>query len=130
MSERLDDDLEGRIRRALDEKAEGLDAATLSRLRQARERALARRPGSPGRLAWPGGGAARWAGALAGVALLLVAGWTVWRQAAGPALPVAGDDLEVLASAEDLSLYQELDFYLWLERERKSALADEVEDRT
>jgi|AMFO01.1.fsa_nt_gi hypothetical protein len=129
MSERLDDDLEGRIRRALDEKAEGLDAATLSRLRQARERALARRPGTPGWLAWPGGGAARWAGALAGVALLVV-GWTVWRQATERALPVAGDDLEVLASAEDLRLYQELDFYLWLERERKGALADEVEDRT
>ena len=129
MNERLDDDLEGRIRRALDEKAEGLDAATLSRLRQARERALARRPGIPGRLAWPGGGAARWAGALAGVALLVV-GWMVWRQATERALPVAGDDLEVLASAEDLRLYQELDFYLWLERERKGTLADEVEDRT
>ncbi len=120
-------EIEDRVRRALDERAAGLDAATLSRLRQAREQALARGGRRSWWQRWPAGGGLRWASALA-AGLLLVVGLVVWQQAGRQGLDGAVDDLEVLASSDDLKLYQDLDFYLWLERE--GLPANGAEDRT
>ncbi len=120
-------EIEDRVRRALDERAAGLDAATLSRLRQAREQALAGGAGRGWWQRWPAGGGLRWASAVA-AGLLLVVGLVVWQQAGRQGLDGAVDDLEVLASSDDLKLYQDLDFYLWLEREGLSA--NGAEDRT
>ncbi len=103
-----DESLQQRAREALDARAEALDGATRSRLRQARAQALARarRPvATAPRL--------RWAVALAAVLLLAVA--VVWQQQASRLAPEAVEDLEVLASSDDLELYQDLDFYLWLD---------------
>jgi len=128
MTQESPDRLEQRIRQALDERAEGLDAATLSRLRQARQQALDQGRRSPWWRRpwdWTGGGetgmpgVTRWAGALAGITLLAL-GLAIWQQRSDQAWPEAGDDLEVLASSDDLMLYQQLDFYLWLEQEREA----------
>lgn len=104
-------------RRELDAGTESLDAATLSRLNRARQAALeatrARR-------------APRWlapafaAGACA--ALALAAALPLIRGGADPAAPVAeaGADFEMLAATEDLALYQDLEFYAWLETQSPS----------
>ncbi len=124
MRQSSSDNFERQLRQALDRRAEGLDAATLSRLRQARERALARwhdtgRWRLLGRwlAIWNGApGVAPWAAGLAGVTALVV-GLAIWHGTGDQGWPMIGDDLEVLASNEDLMLYQDLDFYLWLEQE-------------
>lgn len=106
-------------RRELDAGAEALDGAALSRLNRARQAALevaaARR-------------APRWlapvfaAGACAALALAAVI--PLLRD--GPAQPSpvaeAGADFELLASAEDLSLYEDdLEFYAWLDSQQQPA---------
>jgi hypothetical protein len=107
---------ETRITRALDEEVARLDGATRSRLRQARARALdsmARRPAQHARWWLPAGAA------LASIFLAVV----LWRDQSEPftAQLVAPTDFELLSAEESLELYQDLDFYLWLEREARGA---------
>ena len=94
-----------KVRQALDESAAGLDAATLSKLNQARQRALKARRRL--RLLLPVG--ALGAATAAGLAMFL---W--WQQ---PPLPEPGiwEDFEIVASHADLDFYRELEFYQWLD---------------
>jgi len=90
----------------LEESAQGLDSEVERRLGQARYRALEVRPRT---LRWlvPAGGFAA-----ASVAILAVALW--WTQPSRHA-PVQGvEDLEILASGENLELFDDLEFYHWL----------------
>jgi hypothetical protein len=109
-------------RSLLDESAQALDAATLSRLNRARQAALAQRAPRR-RAAWvflPAG--------LAGAcALLLAVG--VWHGRRAPtAMParavvaasangstVNAGDLDMIASGDDMEMMQDLDFYAWLD---------------
>lgn len=98
-----------RVRGALDEGAANLDGATRSRLAQARARAL--QPRHAVRLWWLPAGGAVFASVLAAL---------LWL---GQPAPLPGNgfngvaDLELLTSNDGLELYQELDFYRWLEEE-------------
>ena len=111
-------------RSLLDESAQALDAATLSRLNRASQAALAQR--TPRRhAAWmflPAG--------LAGAcALLLAVG--LWQGRRAPtAMPaqaavaasanggvVNAGDLDMIASGDDLEMMQDLDFYAWLDEQ-------------
>ena len=96
----------------LDRSAEALDAATLSRLTQARHAAAAaasrRPPWRPGLL-----------GAIGVAACALVLGIAV-RKPQAPAsaiVPVAAVDA-LVADDDDLGLYEDLDFYAWLDAEQ------------
>jgi hypothetical protein len=125
MSERVDDaardpsvdgDFERRAKEAFDRSAAELDAATRSRLTQARYRALEELPKSGKRRGWQS-----WlipAGAVAAAALVAV----LLLQPTGPATDaglqraVALGDLEILLGEEDLEMYdEEIEFYAWLE---------------
>lgn len=119
------DRFEQSTKRAFDDSVAALDAATRSRLTQARYRALEERK-SARRRGW------EWslvpAGTLAAVAL--VAWLTVWQ--APPATEDAGlqaaslSDLELLLAEEDLEMLgEELDFYGWLEEQPEFAGADD-----
>jgi hypothetical protein len=108
-------EFERRAKEAFDRSAAELDAATRSRLTQARYRALEelQPQGSPQRSGW----SLAPVGVLATVAL---AAWLVLWQAppvvdAGlDATPLA--DLEILLGEEDLEMLdEELEFYAWLE---------------
>ena len=127
MSERQTEretDLERRAKRAFDDSVGGIDAATRSRLTQARYRALqelapGRRAGWLGWLRLPRRPLAP-AGALAAVALAAL--WLVWRAELFPSEailegpPVA--DLDILLGDEDLEMLDEdLEFYAWLEEQ-------------
>jgi len=116
MSERDDEALIHRIRAGLDEGIEHLDAATLSRLRQARSRALhglARRR----RLVWVRAAVA--AGVLAVTALAVVRYAGVEHTTGLPL--VAMEDVDILASGETPDFYEDLDFYTWLAEEHADA---------
>jgi transposase len=115
-------DFERRTKRTFDESVAALDAATRSRLTQARHRALEERTAV--RAGW------RWslvpAGTLAATAL--VAWFTVGQRppATDAVQATALDDLEILLGEEDLEMLdEELEFYGWLEEQPEFAGADD-----
>jgi len=110
-----DEAIAAAARAHLDRSAEELDAATGTRLRAARLRALAgleaaRPTPSRRRLVL----AAASAGAFG---VLVAASW--WLREAGAPAPIADadelEDAEILSATDDLELYDDLDFYRWLE---------------
>ena len=103
--------------RMLDESADDLDAATLSRLNRARQAALAasRTRRAPA-WAWP----ALFAAAASFTLAVLV--WPVAQvplESTPPGVIVAGD-LELLAAAAELALYEDLEFYAWLDTQQSA----------
>ena len=118
-----DSKLERRAKRAFDDSVAALDAATRSKLTQARHRALEEQASASSR-GWrlslvP-------AGAIATTAL---AAWLVlWQQPTPPDVQRAQlGDLEILLGEEDLEMLdEELEFYGWLEEQPEFANADSV----
>ena len=116
-------DFERRTKRVFDDSVAALDAATRSRLTQARHRALEERAAVPDR-GW------RWslipAGTLAAAAL--VAWFTIGQRT----VPVTVQseslaDLEILLGEEDIEMLdEELEFYGWLEEQPEFAADDSV----
>ena len=115
------DELMDGIRRRLDADVDALDDATLARLGDARRAALAvaARPAARGR--WKprlaGHGPGDWmlpAGAFASVVATAVA---LTLMVGDPGAGIAGeiDDLEMLTAGEEIELYENLEFYLWLQ---------------
>lgn len=109
------DDRAARLARArLEQSLEELDPITVERLAASRRRALAQaaRP-RPQRRRWAPAAGLAVAASLAVLALLV---------ARDPQIPAAApvDALELLAAEEPLELYQELEFYLWLEQQSRS----------
>jgi hypothetical protein len=108
-------------RHLLDESAQVLDGATASRLNRARQAALAQRRTGIRAPRW------YWSAGLATCALLLAVG--VWQGRGTPStttapIPIAAstdagtvhaDDLDLLASGDNLEMMQDLDFYAWLD---------------
>ena len=119
--ERHDNDFERRTKLAFDDSVAALDAATRSRLTQARYRALEER--NPSRV-----GVWRWS--LVPVGTLAATALAVWLTV-GQAPPVneavqstALSDLEILLGEEDLEMLdEELEFYGWLEEQPEFARA-------
>ena len=115
------DKLVNRIKQQLDQQSEELDGETLSRLRQARARAL--EAGERKGFNWlglPGGAVALASVAVLAVVLRLALPTATTVEMAqvtdpGPNHAQVLDDLELLAAAEDLEFYEEIEFYYWLE---------------
>jgi hypothetical protein len=112
-----DDERDGaivrRVREHLDRSADELDVTTRTRLRAARIRALDGLPVSrslAGRRVWLTASVA-----ISALGLYFAASW--WLRT--PEQPFASggdlDDVEILTAADDLELYDELEFYRWLD---------------
>ena len=107
----------GQAKTLLDQSAEGLDAATLSRLNRVRQAALAQaRSRAAQRWFLPAGLAS------ACMLMLAVAAWHSYAPsgvARPPALPLTasanGGDIDLVSSDDSLELYQNLEFYAWLD---------------
>ncbi len=104
-----------RIKERLETEIPALDAATLSCLRQARERALAIAAGKQPVFWqwWP----ARFG--LAATAALVAA--VIWQLQPFPVrdLPVVDmeDDLEILIASDEMNFYADMEFLIWLEQQ-------------
>ena len=111
-SDELNRAFEHKVKHVLDESVEDLDAHTLSRLKQARHRALDS-ASIHHRPAWllPTGGFA----VAASVAVLTVILWH--GKPVDQDMMQGFEDLELLSSGESLEFYEDLDFYTWLEYE-------------
>ena len=116
---------ERRTKRAFDDSVAALDAATRSKLTQARHRALEEQASARDR-GWrsslvPAGTVA----ATALVAFLVV--WQVTPQVPGPQETASLNDLEILLGEEDLQMLdEEIEFYGWLEEQPEFANVDSV----
>ena len=112
-----DEALLARVRGALDEDVASLDAATLSRLNRARQAALDARATRWARPTWLGAGAMAAAAAVFAFALVVRAPDPA-RLPAGEA--AAAQDLELLSS-EEIDLYEDQEFYAWLDAQSPSS---------
>ena len=116
---------ERRTKRAFDDSVAALDAATRSKLTQARHRALEEQAAARDR-GWrsslvPAGTVA----ATALVAFLVV--WQVTPPVPGPQETASLNDLEILLGEEDLQMLdEEIEFYGWLEEQPEFANVDSV----
>ena len=111
---------ERKTKRVFDESVAGLDAATRSRLTQARYRALEERRPKRSR-GW--GFTLVPAGTLAATALLA---WFMLPQGPVDLQVTSVDDLEILLAEEDLEMLgEDLEFYGWLEEQPEFANADD-----
>jgi len=110
------------VRRELDGHADALDAATRSRLNRARQSALME--GARPRWSWSARPLRVWlpAGAAAALALALAFHPTMLERGGQEPAVSAGapDDLELIQEAESLELYEDQEFYAWLDESEPS----------
>ncbi len=113
-----DDEFISHVKKTLDQQTKALDGETLSKLNQARQLSLqqAQQPlkqRSP--LAWaPLGGIA--------AALLLTSIFMFKSDELTNLSDNPVDEIEIIASSDNLDLYEQLDFYLWLLEENAGAV--------
>jgi len=119
-----DSKFERRTKRAFDDSVAALDAATRSKLTQARYRALEEQTSARSR---GFGSSLLPAGTVAATAL--VAFLVVWQATPPAPVPQAAalGDLEILLGEEDLQMLdEEIEFYGWLEEQPEFANVDSV----
>ncbi len=107
-------------RKLLDDSADSLDAATLSRLNQARQKALQSQRSNTGFLPFKLSIGAT-AGIMASISIAVVGSWLLLSQPGmqsqqiQPAqLVYDGEDLNMLVSDTELELLEQLEFVSWL----------------
>jgi hypothetical protein len=95
-------------KKVFDESVDGLDAATLSRLNRGRQAALsqAARRGKEWR---------RWTPAAGVAAAVLLAVITLRGPGEVDVITAPASDLEILLGEESIEMFEELEFYSWLE---------------
>ena len=113
-------DWTGQARKVLEESAQNLDAATLSRLNRARQRALEQaRPRALRPWFLPAG--------LASACAVLIAVAVAWHAPTHTPTPALADanagtfasDLDMMSSDDGIEFYEDLDFYAWLDAQEK-----------
>jgi hypothetical protein len=107
-----EEELQDRAKALFDDSVEKLDAATLSRLNQSRQRALQEVHVAPSAGRW-----ARWAPA-GGLAVAAVIAVTVWQGRPVDDVAPAADsaaDFEILLSEDSLDMLEDLEFFSWID---------------
>lgn len=105
----LNDPFLQKVKQQLNESAEHLDGETLSRLNQARTKALTAKTPRPW-FAQP-----VWGGmATASVAIVVA---VMWLGGKSPQMASGIEDIDLLTSAESIELYEDYEFYQWLDDE-------------
>jgi hypothetical protein len=107
-----------RTKALFDESVDGLDGATLSRLNQGRQRALAELDRAAAHGRW-----LRWV-PVTGVAVAALVAVMVVNQPGRIDEPLTATDFEMLIEHEELELLEDLEFYTWLELADAEASGD------
>ncbi len=110
--------LETNIRQSLDESVDTLDANTLSKIRQIRAQAIemAREKANSRHKNWLLNKQGIFVGGLA-TACVMVFAVMVLLKSPTPMQAVPVDDIELISSSDDLELFEDLEFYEWLEED-------------
>lgn len=93
-----------------DDSVDSLDAASLSKLNQGRQAALAELPAHGARIHW-----ARWMPATGIAAAALVAVVMLQTPGVVELPPETASDFEILIGEDDLDMIEELEFYSWID---------------
>jgi hypothetical protein len=113
-----EDEFISHVKKTLDQQTEALDGETLSRLNRARQAAIQHAEHKPGlslTRAWvPLGGVA--------AAILLTSIFMFKAEEMAIVTDGAVDEIELIASSDNLDLYEQLDFYMWLLEEDAGAV--------
>jgi len=127
MSTRDDRFFERRARELFDGEVDGLDAATRSKLNQARQRALAELETPAMTALRPGPRTA-----LAGLAAMTIAVWLFVRTGSGPdaELPAAAEagDMEIMFTEDELEFLEDVEFIVWLEEQPEFRVLTDTRD--
>ncbi len=110
MTKHDEDELNTSIRQGLDESIDALDANTLSKIRQIRAQAIEK----------AGTRHVNWSGFLVGglaTACVMVFAVMILLKSPAPMQAVPVDDFELISSSDNLELYEDLEFYEWLEED-------------
>jgi len=119
MSRKIDESeaaFETRTRRAFTDSVERLDGATRSKLAQARARAVEAQTRRDV-FAWPSMARLMPAGALAAALLAAVVVWQLSPPPRSEPALAALSDLDILLGDEELELFEDLEFYTWLQEQ-------------
>lgn len=108
MSKHNENKLNTSIRQSLDESVDALDANTLSKIRQVRAQAVEK--AETRHVNWLG----VMSGALA-TACVMVFAIMILLNSPGTMEAVPVDDIELISSSDNLELFEDLEFYEWLE---------------
>ncbi len=106
--------LETNIRQSLDESVDALDANTLSKIRQVRAQAVAKADFRHKN--WLLNKQGIFVGGLA-TACVMVFAVMILLKSPAPMQAVPVDDIELISSSDDLELFEDLEFYEWLEED-------------
>lgn len=108
MSKHNEDELNTNIRQSLDESVDALDANTLSKIRQIRAQAVDKAKTRH----------ENWSGVISGAlatTCVMVFAVMILLKSPTPMQTVPVDDLELISSSENLELFEDLEFYEWLD---------------
>ena len=108
-------DFINKIKSTLDQQADNLDAATLSRLNQSRQAALQQLEKKRHVKSWQ-----LWVPASGLVAAVLLTSVFLFK-AEEIAVSTGIDEIEIIASNDGMDMYEKLDFYMWLAEEYPGA---------
>jgi hypothetical protein len=111
MSKHNEDELKANIKQTLDESVEALDANTLSMIRQIRAQAVDKAKAHHH---------VNWLGVMSGAlatACVMVFAVMILLKSPTPMQTVPVEDLELISSSENLELFEDLEFYEWLEED-------------
>ncbi len=110
---RDEEEFTDRVKAKLDQTADPLDANTLTRLQQIRLAALARAETEKRPRSWlPVGGVLA---ATAALALFLL------NKDSIPNAELDANELDILASSDEVELYEDLEFYQWLDADEEQS---------
>lgn len=117
-----DDALQERAAELFTDSVENLDAATRSRLNQARQKAMQAARPRPLLGSWQ-----TWvpAGAAAAVATVAIVMWNGAEQADVLVPPAMASDFEILMDQDELEMLEDLEFYSWLDLDNGGMPQDE-----
>lgn len=114
MTKHNKDELESNIRESLDESADALDANTLSKIHQIRAQAVEK--AKTRQVNWLFSPQGLFVGSLATACVMVFAVMLLLKSPA-PMQHVPVDDIELISSSDNLKLFEELEFYEWLEED-------------
>ena len=107
MNKKSDNEFTQRAKKLFDASVDGIDAATLSTLNQARQRALATQQRA---------GVLRWVPAAGVAAVTLVAVMVIVpRPTDVEMMPTTVTDMEILLGEDSIEMLEDLEFYSWID---------------
>lgn len=114
MAKITEDKLKTNIRKSLDESVDALDANTLSKIRQIRSQAVEK--AATKHSSWSGNNQGLLIGGLATACVMVLAVTLIFNSPTSiESLPA--EDLELISSSDNFELYEDLEFYEWLEED-------------